>query len=396
MYELPCLGEVIPTKRSRAAKPLLLAYLLAVGFTAGLLVDRTPGLDRSVATVGSGRSESGGTLDAERETVEPPLWLQLFRPSRPTARALLRAGLPFLTAVDGSARELENRNLLVYLAGRSRERPQTLFQSALPFLRAVPPEGGAEQGPTPSPPTVDPSGQPSAQSGGEATERPPSPLEEEKPPVGGGQPLVGIYHTHDWESYISEFPGLQVEQSEDLKLIQSEAHDKRTIMGVGLNLAVRLKEHGVTTVYAEATHQRLGYDYAYSASRETARQILRDHPSVKILLDLHRDGAWGLDTTTVIDGDRVAQIRCIIGKNQPHWEENRAFCDRLMDRVDQMHPGIALPTRVQEDRYNQDLLPGAVLLEIGGALNRYEEADRAVTYLAEALGELIREGAYPQ
>lgn len=393
MYELPCPNGVIATKPARSAKPLLLAYVLVVGFTASLLVNRTPSQDRPVAAVGSSQSGRGRPLDPERELPEPPLWLQLFRPSLPTARALLRAGLPFLSTIDGSAMELENRSLLVYLAGGAEEPSQTLFQAMLPFLRSTsqpPPQTGR-----PPLASIDPSAG-GAPSGGQAASPGLPPTAAEKPPVDGGQPLVGIYHTHDWESYISEFPTLKVEQPQDLTLIQSENHGVRTVMDIGLSLAVALKEQGVTTVYADATHQRLGYNYAYTASRETARQILREYPSVKILVDVHRDGAWGLDTTTVIDGQRVAQVRCIIGQNNPHWEQNKAFCDRLMDRLDQMYPGIALPTRVQEDRYNQDLAPGAILLEVGGALNRYEEAERAVAYVSEAMAALIREGAYPR
>ncbi|HEY8346604.1 MAG TPA: stage II sporulation protein P [Symbiobacteriaceae bacterium] len=381
---------MIATKPGRTTKPLLLAYLLVVGFLAGLLVNRSPEAGYPVVAVDRPLSATGGVPDPERERPEPPLWLQLFRPSLPTARVMLRAGLPFLSLLDGSAREVENRSLLVYLAKDAQPRPQTLFQAVLPFLRHLPdqPPGlsGTDGAVVPEfPPATPP-----------AQEEGPAPEEERRTPVAGGQPLVGIYHTHDWESYISEFPTLKVEKPEDLLQIQSEDHTRRTVKDLGLNLALRLKEQGITTVYADATHQRLGYNYAYTASRETARQILREHPSVKILLDIHRDGAWGLDTTTMVRGQRVAQVRCIIGRNQPRWEENKAFCDRLMERLDQMYPGMALPTRVQEDRYNQDLLPGAILLEIGGALNHFDEADRAVTYLSEALAALIREGAYPR
>lgn len=343
--------------------------------------------------MGSSQSAGGRPLDPERELFEPPLWLQLFRPSLPTARALLRSGLPFLSTVDGSALELENRSLLVYLAGGAEEPPQTLFQIMLPFLRS----GKSEPPPDTGMPLLPGSGQPAGERpGGQAAAPVLPPAAAEKSPVDGGQPLVGIYHTHDWESYVSEFPNLRVQQPQDLTRIQSENHSVRTVMDIGLRMAAALKEQGVTTVYADATHQRLGYNYAYTASRETAKQILREYPSVKILVDVHRDGAWGLDTTTEINGQRVAQVRCIIGQNHAHWEQNKAFCDRLMDRLDQMYPGIALPTRVQEDRYNQDLAPGAILLEIGGALNQYEEAERAAAYVGEALAALIREGAYPR
>lgn len=55
-----------------------------------------------------------------------------------------------------------------------------------------------------------------------------------------------------------------------------------------------------------------------------------------------------------------------------------------------------LETREQNDTYNQDLMPGAILMEIGDAQHRYEEAERAAHYLAEALADLIRDGKYPK
>ena len=118
---------------------------------------------------------------------------------------------------------------------------------------------------------------------------------------------------------------------------------------------------------------------------------------MQILMDLHRDGTWGVDTTAVINGARAAQIRCIIGSTQqPHWEQNKEFCDELATRLEKKYPDLTLPPTVQNDRYNQDLLPGAILLEIGDAMNSYDEAERSATYLAEVLAAMVRDGAYPR
>jgi stage II sporulation protein P len=402
---------VIATKRIWVARPFLVAYVVAVGFTVGLLVNRNPGGDPVVPAMAGGQVRQQVAAEREREALEPPLWLQLFRPSQPTARLMLRLGLPVLTVIDGSAQEQESRNLKVFWTGQAVERPQTLFQSMLPFLRPAEPQVAA--GPAPAPPTtpkvVMPSQvpPPAVVDNPQATSDPaPAPVAkpvdqkpDSKPPVvNGGRPLVGIYNTHDWESYVSEFPAMATPQNDDdLKKIQSFSHKQRTVMDIGKAVAQRLKELGVTSVYADATHQSLGYDYAYTASRETAQEILKKQPSVKILMDLHRDGTWGLDTTANINGKRVAKIRCIIGdREQPNWSQNKAFCDQLMGRLEKKYPGLTLPTRVQNDRYNQDLMPGAILLEVGGALNSYAEAERAGLYLTEGLAEAIRAGEYPK
>lgn len=403
--------EVIPTKQIWVAKPFIVAYVVIVGFTLGLLVNRRPQPEAIPAMAPVGQTGHEG----EREAREPPLWLQLFRPSQATARLFLRAGIPQLSIADGSALARQRRSLVFYWTGRTDTQPQTLFQTMLPFLRELAPAAvKAEEPPValdPALPTPLPSGgisppepngaapasEPSAPKGVQPGAGKESGPAATKPAVNMGLPLVGIYHTHDWESYLSEFPGLTVKTVQDLNQVVSYDHKKRSVVELGDALAVNLRDEGIATVHAPFKHQDLGYDFAYRASRDTVKRILKEAPTARILLDLHRDGVLGLNSTTTVLGKPVAKIRCIIGQYQePHWEQNKAFCDQITARLEAMYPGMTLPTRVQNDTYNQDLLTGAILLEIGNALNRYDEAERAVYYLSKALAAAIRAGEYPK
>lgn len=382
---------VIVTKSIWAAKPFLVAYVVAIGFTVGMLVNRTPGGSPAVPVLAGGHQAAQSD---EGEVREDPLWMQIFRPSQATARQMLRFALPMLTTADPAAQE--NRSLVVYWVGQGQEKPQTLFQTVLPFLHSDPGPQTADV--TPPPPDAPDS---AAGTQPDAPAQPPAgpPAGADKPPeqpVNGGLPLVGIYHTHDWETYISEFSAMPVTSQGDLNKIVSYDHKKRTVVDLGRTLAQDLKQFGVVPVHADGTHQSLGYDYAYDASRVTAKRILSEHPSVKILLDLHRDGTYGQTTTKVIAGQKVAQVRCIIGiVDEPHWQQNQAFCSKVLARLEKDAPGITLETRRQKYQYNQDLIPGAVLFEIGGAMNQYAEAERAIGYLARAISEVVRAGDYP-
>lgn len=399
MYELSHAEEVIPTKRILVAKPYLIAYVVIVGFTLGLLINRNPAPPAAVPAMTSEYSGHVGYPMGEQEARERPIWEQLFRPSPLTARLLLRAGLPTLAVADGSALAAADRNLLVYWTGRSGEKPQTFFQTMLPFLRPSP---RIAQSPAPVPPPV-PKDTPLSPITPDPPKPDPKPEPTVKPPaepkqvLAGGLPLVGIYHTHDYESYLSEFPGYKIKQDRDMLKLNSYDHSKRTVVTLGSALAERLERRGVTSVHAPFSHQDVSYSFAYTSSRKTARQIVREHPSTKILLDLHRDAVIGLDSTVTIAGKGHAKLRCIIGDyEQPRWEKNQAFCEALIARLEKQYPGLTLPTRVQNDTYNQDLMPGAILLEIGNALNLYDEADRSMTLLAEVLAEMIRDGDYPK
>lgn len=390
---------MILTKRIWAAKPFLVAYVVAIGFVIGLLINRTPGDDGTMPAVAGAAVQQHGAADVDEEVKEPPLWTQIFRPDQPTARLLLRTGIPLLAIVDGSAFAEENRNLKIYSywTGKAGGKPQTFFQAMLPFLRnSVIADKGPDT-PKTSPQPVQPGPQiPPEQPQNQAPRAGPQ-APGAKDPVNKGLPLVGIYSTHDYESYISEFPQGLVKGENDLWKVASYDHARKTVVTLGNTLAVELKSLGVATVHAPFPHQDLGYSFAYRSSRTTVKEILRKVPSTKVLLDLHRDGVWGLDTKVTIQGKPAAKIRCIIGKDQqPNWEKNKAFCDKLITRLEKTYPGLTLPTMVKDDTYNQDLLPGAILLEIGGAMNRYEEAEESVKFLAKVLAAMIRESDYPK
>jgi stage II sporulation protein P len=382
------------------AKPFVLAYLFLVTLTLAILVRRAPVELDVVSAVAptpliqaqqSGAPAPGAhsvgedhSTTAQSALPPPPKkepgWLQFFRPSQRMALQILHAGLPFLAQADGSSKG-ERISLLVYRTGPRGEAPRTFLQSLFPFLRDA--ETPSVQVPpvATKPDTPDPTVQ----------HHPP----KTPAPLAGGKPLIGIYHTHDWESYISEFPGLKLDRKEDLDLIESFDHQKRTVVNLGQKLATLLSQRGVVTVHSDQRHQRLLYDNAYLLSRETAEQILKEQPSTRVLIDIHRDAAWGYTPTAVIDGQEVAQIRCIIGDTNPGWRRNQEFCDRLMGQLNQLHPGLTLPTLVQDDRYNQDLLPGAILLEVGSATNTYAQAERAVALLADGLVAVAQFGSYP-
>jgi len=372
------------------ARPLLVAYVLVLTAMIGLLVNRQPPAAGTVPAM-TAPTAFPGAHEAER--VPLPLWLQFFRSGLPAAQRMLRTALPAFALSGGSAAE-GRRDLRIWWTGQGQQRPQTLFQAALPFLRpqaepawAVAPEPEIPTGESPGPEAL-----PAA-----PVQSAPQDPASRPAVVNGGLPLVGIYHTHDYEAYISEFPDLAVSTDQDLVQIASYDHSKPTIVDIGEILAHRLRDLGVTTVHAPFRHQELGYDYAYQSSRATAQQIMREAPTVRVLLDLHRDGNLDLDSTTYVDGLPVARVRCVVGARDDltHWQENLAFCEALMAKMEEANPGITLPTLTPQARYNQDLLPGAILLEIGNALNTFDEAARAVHHVADALADLLRAGEYP-
>ena len=73
------------------------------------------------------------------------------------------------------------------------------------------------------------------------------------------------------------------------------------------------------------------------------------------------------------------------GLNHPDWEENMALAVKLQTMLERICPGICRPISFRTQRFNQDLSPGGLIVEVGAAGNTREEALRATEYLAQAI-----------
>ena len=65
-----------------------------------------------------------------------------------------------------------------------------------------------------------------------------------------------------------------------------------------------------------------------------------------------------------------------------------ALAIKLQTALEKRYPGICRPIGVRTERFNQDLSPGARLVEIGAAGDTLEEALQAVEALAEGIYDL--------
>ncbi|MGI1657644.1 MAG: stage II sporulation protein P [Desulfitobacterium sp.] len=206
----------------------------------------------------------------------------------------------------------------------------------------------------------------------EGVEKPAVPLDDEV--------LVGIYHTHNAESYAGDGGG---ERDED---------GNGEIMAVGEKLKKGLESKGVRAIQALDAHELDDFNKAYSKSVNTATALVRNYPSIKLLLDVHRDGLLGVNKSTVmIEGKEVGRVMIVIGQKNPHWEKNEALAKELIAFAEARYPGLFIPkiTYASDARYNQHLLDGAILLEIGSQLNTFDEAKGTAEVLSDLLAEWL-------
>lgn len=209
-------------------------------------------------------------------------------------------------------------------------------------------------------------------------------------------PQVLIYHTHATESFCP---------------YDSDVYDKRynwrstdnnnNMVAVGAVLADTLRKNGIGVVQDTAQHDYPSYNGSYANSYNSVKQYLARYPSIKVVLDLHRDaiereGGVIVKPTVELFGQKYAQIMIIANCDDgsgliPHWRENLRFAAALSDRMERATPNLTRPILFSYRRYNQQLSPGALLLEFGSHANTLEEAKRSAVLAGEALAAVLKD-----
>lgn len=208
-------------------------------------------------------------------------------------------------------------------------------------------------------------------------------------------PQVLIVHTHTTECYLERDDGVY---SPDDATRTTDA--TKNMVAVGQALAAQLKMAGIGVIHDTAIHDQ-PYNGAYSHSKASVEAYLKQYPTIRVVLDLHRDAIYPNDTTrikptTVIDGKKAAQVMIIVGmlnsKTAPntHVQENLSFGARLQQQLHTDYPGLMRPLNLANARYNQQLTNGSLLIEMGSDANTLEEAVYAAELVGKGLVQVLR------
>ena len=209
-------------------------------------------------------------------------------------------------------------------------------------------------------------------------------------PADGYQIL--IVHTHTTEAYTPTEAEPYV-ADEDHRTTDPE----HNVVRVGRALADALGRYGLNVLHDETIHDYPGYNGSYARSEETIRAYLDAYPGIQIVIDLHRDALGEGDmiyrTDAGIDGTDAAQMLFVMGSDvnleHPAWQENLKLALTLQDAVRARWPQLMRPVKLCDYRYNQQLTPGSLLLEVGTSGNTLEEALTSVELFAEAVGPVL-------
>lgn len=213
------------------------------------------------------------------------------------------------------------------------------------------------------------------------------------------EPQVLILHTHTNESY---------EPSE--KTYYDESYTCRSedpensVVSVGTALAEELASAGIAVLHDGTIHDDR-YTGAYTRSYETTVRLLDEFPSIKIILDIHRDAVEEEDGTRVsavteIDGKKAAQIMIISAADDgtydvPNFLENLRFASALQQSAEQRYPTLTRPILFQYCQYNQQLSVGSILIEVGSHGNSIDQAVYSGRLIGRSLAAMFAGESIP-
>ena len=217
--------------------------------------------------------------------------------------------------------------------------------------------------------------------------------ESQKPPAftidSNSAVQVLIMHTHTTECF-EPYERDAYDSSFNYRTTDSTLNMCR----VGDAIAEQLEAVGIGVIHDTTIHDYPSYTGSYERSRQTVQAQLKAHPSIKVVLDIHRDAIGGggviKQPTIRIDGRKAAQVMIISGcddgtMHMPDYLQNFRFASLLQQQMEGDYPGLTRPVLFDYRKYNQDLTTGSLLIEVGTHGNTLDQA----VYAGELIGKSL-------
>lgn len=200
------------------------------------------------------------------------------------------------------------------------------------------------------------------------------------------EPKVYIYNTHQNENY-------------SMKTLEPYNITPNVMMASYL-MKENFKKNGVEAIVEETDFQKylkehqLNHAQSYQVSREFVTQILKKYPTLKLIIDLHRDAIPKSSSTITLNQKNYAKILFIVGLNNQNYQKNLDLATNLSNQINDAYPklsrGIMKKTGAAVNGlYNQDLNSNMILLELGANENTIDEIQNTVEAITPILSKYI-------
>lgn len=206
-------------------------------------------------------------------------------------------------------------------------------------------------------------------------------------------PQILILHSHGSEAYTPQGEADTYTPSDPYRTTDT-GHN---VVRVGEEMARVFREAGFSVVHDTNLYDYPSYNGAYDRSLDAAQRWLTQFPSLKIILDVHRDALGDEETIYKVVCDekqgKAAQVMMVVGTDNggfhPLWEENLSFALHIQQQLLDDYDALARPIVLRSSRFNQHLSVGSVLVEVGTHGNSLDEALLGARLFAQSAAKVL-------
>lgn len=211
--------------------------------------------------------------------------------------------------------------------------------------------------------------------------------------LNSNEPQVLIMHTHTTESF-EPFERTYYDNSFSYRTTDNS----KNVVMIGDAITNELQNLGINTIHSTTVHDYPSYTGSYERSAITVQNILNEYPSIKVVLDIHRDALSRdgnlLQPVVEIDGKKSAQIMIISGcddgtMDMPNYIKNFRFASLLQNQIYSDYGDFARPILFDYRKYNQNLTTGSLLIEVGTHGSTLEQVRYAGQLLGKSIGKAL-------
>jgi stage II sporulation protein P len=205
-------------------------------------------------------------------------------------------------------------------------------------------------------------------------------------------PSILLLHTHSMETY-SPFADNNYHSTDN----------KKNVTKVGSIMTDVLEsKYKYNVIHDISKHDNPSYADSYINSQRTIISQLEKNPSVKVVLDVHRDAMEAKTEkdkenikakyTTIINGKSAAKVEFVIGPDNKNYAELQKFVVYVKKKMDKLYPGLFYNTVVKsKGKYNQFYRDHTLLIEVGCTFNTDAEAKYTAELMGNVIGEVLKE-----
>jgi stage II sporulation protein P len=202
---------------------------------------------------------------------------------------------------------------------------------------------------------------------------------------------VLILHTHTSEAYLS---GGERSSADRYRT----ENPKYSVVRVGKELETQLSKLSIKSYHDTKVHDYPMYIGSYGRSLETAKKDVQCYPNMRLIFDIHRDAAGtneNMRTAAKIGGTETAKIMLVVGTNgmgleHSNWRENLKLAIKLQQKSNELFPGLCKGIDLRKERFNQQVLPGALIVEVGATGDTLQEATASMKCFARVIKEVVK------